>query len=525
MIFSTDKRKKSPKVAMRRYTIFDFAKSFFFVSFLICFFWMMIVLSTAKAAPYNEEISQLENAVWTAEDADLYKIENRVVKLIQVSPRSAKAHYLLSHVYFRMYSNNPAELYLLRSASDMAEQAIELDKQDDAGYVALADVLDLMGQTPKALLLLEQVSSKEIKQTWRSLFTKARLLADGLDNEKVMNLLEQAMKTENAQPNIIVPYIVAVLQTSLEGEELVKELESWNTRFQHVYFEESLATVYAQNKEYEKAHKKYLAIQAIHPNNKEAMINDAVILYKHLNRLKPGEILLNKVLSQYEKDLSITTKAIILAHLGAISLKLKQPEKARSYFFESLVRSPGYLPTIDFISRAYKESKDPKSFANLLQSISDEVPGEGILYALLGETFSEDLKMHKEALSAFENAIILEPERSDFHTGIGLVYYRMNKLEEALRSFKSAISIDSSDSVAHYNHACVLAKMGETTEALKSLQEAIILDPKLRKNALSDEDFEALRGLFPFQKIVEGNPSLNDFDDIDDTEGKTSISH
>ena len=133
------------RIAVKRYTIFDFAKTFFFVSFFLSFLWMVVIVTTAKAEPLGDDMRELEFEVWTAEDSELFKIEKKIVEQIQLFPYSAKAHYLLSHLYFRMYSNSPSELYLLKGSSDMAEQAIDLDKKSDFGYIALADVLDLMG--------------------------------------------------------------------------------------------------------------------------------------------------------------------------------------------------------------------------------------------------------------------------------------------------------------------------------------------------------------------------------------------
>ena len=81
------------------------------------------------------------------------------------------------------------------------------------------------------------------------------------------------------------------------------------------------------------------------------------------------------------------------------------------------------------------------------------------MYALLGETLSEDLGEHRQALKAFGNAINLEPARGDYYNGMGL-------------------------------------------EALGSLQEAITLDPRLQKNAQKDTDFAGLKKTSEFNRLM-----------------------
>lgn len=447
----------------------------------------------------------LERAVWTADEASLPDIEKKVVRLVQVAPYSAKAHYLLSRVFFRFYSENPANLHLLKQASDLAEQAIELDRTDDVGYIALADVLDLMGQTTKGLLLLDQAIFKGVQPSWRLYFTKARLYADGLNTARVLSLLEDALACKDADPDIIVPYVVAVFQTSKQGNALTESLENWSEKFPHRFFDESLAAVYAQNSEYDKAHKKYQLIQKRFPDNKEAMINDAVLLYKHLNQPKVAQKLLVTVLEKQQSKLSPMLSGVVHAHLGAVNLKLGQYAKAEQYFLKALQKSSGQSATIDFMTSAYKEAKQPKHFVGLLKKVTNEISGVGILYALLGESLSEDLKLHAEALIAFENATILEPERSDFKNGMGLVFYRMNRYQSALKLFREAIALDPSDATAHYNEACILARLGHEREALAALQEAFVLDPRLRSQARDDHDFASLANNSTFKQLLNGS--------------------
>src|SRR5438128_239185 len=80
----------------------------------------------AKGAPISRAERDLEVRVWTADEQNLPSLEKEVVRLIQVDGRSAFAHHLLAHVLVRFFARDPGDLYLLKQAADLAQQAIDL---------------------------------------------------------------------------------------------------------------------------------------------------------------------------------------------------------------------------------------------------------------------------------------------------------------------------------------------------------------------------------------------------------------
>jgi len=137
-----------------------------------------------------------------------------------------------------------------------------------------------------------------------------------------------------------------------------------------------------------------------------------------------------------------------------------------------------------------------------LYQVLRDVSGSGAAYGILGEVLSENLGRHQESLKAFENALTLEPERTDIYNGMGLVYFRQSDFENALKVFQAAIKIDSSDPLVRYNEACALVKLGRLKEGMNSLASAIGLDPNLKETAEKDTDLAAIRSLDEFREIV-----------------------
>ena len=160
------------------------------------------------------------------------------------------------------------------------------------------------------------------------------------------------------------------------------------------------------------------------------------------------------------------------------------------------------LNLIDFTAATYRENKATKHLASLLKNISRSQPGTGVVYAILAETLSEKLGHHDEAIEAFSNAIVLDPNRSDYYNGMGLAYYRKKDFNSALNTFSEASKIDPNDAVARYNEACIHSLLNNKSKAINKLKDALALDPRLTENVKSDADLDNIRGEAAFQEML-----------------------
>jgi len=461
-------------------------------------------LSTGSLANSGLD-SSLEADVWTGEDADLTTLEQRVVRSLQLEPRSPRNHYLMAHVLVRMFSRDPSQLHLLKQASDLAQQAVDIEPYADFGYVALADILDLMGHTAKAENLLREAEGAGVRPTWRTKFTRARLLADRGDSRTVLKLLEDALSDKDSLQAVIAPYVVAILQNDAEGTTLLAELTSWNSRFPNLVFKQTMAVTLSGIGKYKDAHEIYRIMATRYPGNKETQVNDAVLLYRHLGQPKLASARLTDVLSTHRKSMSAANVAMVAAHLGAAALKTGDHAKAENAFMDSMVTSPDFEAALAFLAGEYRSAGKVGRLADLLRRTTLDVPGRSAVYALLGETLSDGLGRHPEAVRAFRDAIAIEPGRSDYYNGLGLTHYRMKAIPEALRAFSQAVRVDPTDATARYNEACALALLGRANESIESLAEALRLDPRLIANARTDRDFISLKNDRGFRELVAGS--------------------
>ena len=102
-------------------------------------------------------------------------------------------------------------------------------------------------------------------------------------------------------------------------------------------------------------------------------------------------------------------------------------------------------------------------------------------------------------ISAFQRAILADPQNPVYRVSLGGVYYSQNKYDDALRFFEQAISLKPDWPNASYNYAWANFQKKNYPQAVNALQATIkLIDPKLNK---ADYD-KALKELEEFKKML-----------------------
>lgn len=457
------------------------------------------------ASPAVTQEKTLEESIWLAETDQIDSLEKAAARLVQQNPYSAYGHYLLAELYLKEFKQSPSQLRFLKQASELGQQAIELSPNDEYGYIVSAQVLDLMGYTENALSILDGDGKVPVKQSWRVDFMRGQLLTGQVPESTVLKHFDRSLKKDASARNIVIPYVIATMQSHSQGDILISDLRSWRERYPHHLFDLSLAITLSGNQQYPEAHQIYAQLQKKHPHMTEAFINDAIILYTQLNKPKEAHKILVEV--QKHEGLDQNRQTMIKAHLASLQLEHgKKYDEARRLFAEAIGTAKNPLEWIAFSHKAYERNQRLMDFVALLDDLRPALSGSSYLYALQGEVLSERLAQHERAIESFSSAILLDPERSEFYNGLGLTYYRMHQLDKALAIFNEASKLDPQDATARYNEACVLAILGRTNEALGSLKAAIGLDPRLQQTARLDKDFTSLRVTEQFRSLTNTNP-------------------
>ncbi len=452
-------------------------------------------------------LASLEERIWISDDEALPLLERETVRLLQTRPGSSYHHFLLSHVYLRKFASDQQDVDALRTASELATQALELAPDQEFGYVAMAEVLDVLGQNLKAAAVVREGMTRS--RGWRMIFSKARISADRGNADETLESLVEAMKAPDSLQRVIAPYLVIVARTRPASPySTIRTLEDWAAEFPRAGFDEALATFQAERGNFEEAHKIYARILKESPGNKEIMFTDAVMSYRKLgvsrSAIKQLLAVKDQLRSVPAETQPVNRKfpAMVDAHLGAAYLRARDFTKAHDAFTAAVARTTDRTTMLEFVYNEYKSQRAEKQLVALLQEFADEGPGQGIVHAYMAEAFSERLGNQAAAAAAYRRAIVLEPTRSEYYNGLGLALYRQMDLSAALTEFTRATEIDPGDAAARYNEACALALLGRKDEALFSLREAIQLEPRLSEQARVDKDFRSMSSLTGFQELI-----------------------
>jgi tetratricopeptide (TPR) repeat protein len=131
-------------------------------------------------------------------------------------------------------------------------------------------------------------------------------------------------------------------------------------------------------------------------------------------------------------------------------------------------------------SRANVPSQTPAVSAAPAPSSSD--PGERALEAL--KHYNNAVKLHlvgklNDAITEYQNALALNPQLSEAHSNLGLVYNQQHNYAQALSEFRKALSINPRDAITYNGIGAALRAEKDLPGAIKNWESAVELDPHL----------------------------------------------
>jgi Tfp pilus assembly protein PilF len=84
-----------------------------------------------------------------------------------------------------------------------------------------------------------------------------------------------------------------------------------------------------------------------------------------------------------------------------------------------------------------------------------------------------------EAISQYQNALTLNPEFSQAHCNLGLIYNQQHNYAKALSEFRKSLAINPKDAITYNGIGAALRAEKDMVGAIKNWQTAVSLDPKL----------------------------------------------
>jgi tetratricopeptide (TPR) repeat protein len=91
---------------------------------------------------------------------------------------------------------------------------------------------------------------------------------------------------------------------------------------------------------------------------------------------------------------------------------------------------------------------------------------------------NDELGNHMQAISDFDRAIEINPERAEAYIYRGMAYGKLGNHRQAISDFDRAIEIDPEKADAHDNRGATYAKLGNHRQAISDYDRAIEIDPE-----------------------------------------------
>ncbi|MFC2164406.1 sulfatase-like hydrolase/transferase [Acidobacteriota bacterium] len=170
------------------------------------------------------------------------------------------------------------------------------------------------------------------------------------------------------------------------------------------------------------------------------------------------------------KDVLIKDPSVLEARhiLGTIYAKQKKYEEAIAEFMKALDVDPEYYEAIFGIALAYKHLGKQDEAIVGFRRLKDIDPHDTKPLLHLGDIYEERGEFDL-ALSYLKLGTEIDPEAPVFHSKLGAVYLKMNRLDEAEVSIRKALSIERSISLnnAHFNLALLHEARGQFNLAVQ----------------------------------------------------------
>lgn len=108
----------------------------------------------------------------------------------------------------------------------------------------------------------------------------------------------------------------------------------------------------------------------------------------------------------------------------------------------------------------------------------------------------------RDALRPLEQAALLRPGDLNASIALGWCYKRTHRLAQAIDALTFALNKAPKVALLHYNLACYWSLANDPDQALGYLVEALNLEPEYLEMTRNEPDFDPIRGLPQFERIV-----------------------
>ena len=204
-------------------------------------------------------------------------------------------------------------------------------------------------------------------------------------------------------------------------------------------------------------------------NNSEIIIQKSRILSK---RKKHTDSI--SLLKKIKKDCEFYSDALIM--IGKEYLFIDDFENAKEKFKEYINDYQLDYAVLNNLLYCYDAIGNTDSTINYLNDFLEINPYCEVAWHQLGKQYLKK-ELYKEAITAFDFAIISDDSFVGAYLEMGKVLEKLNKINQAIEQYEMVIKIDEPNPFALYRIACCHNKLGNIDLAISYYNKTVIEDP------------------------------------------------
>ena len=489
----------------------------------------LFTLSTLVAIPadaaentlsYREVFSRAAQLWNTHSEEELRSYDYGLHQILEKNPQDPKISFLLSLYYLKLselHTHSAQNLNYLKKATEWTEQTEDLEPYGALALLGKAQLSYFKGDLLESQQTLEHLNRDQRASVFPlRYFLQATLLAEIPSSQsKVVAFIEDLFTAKIKLTN---QSLISLLRPLLHTYPyLQKKLTATHLpqSYQHTsYF--LIGELYEGALNHEmRAHKAYLKAYSLGHRSPELFQalgrtylklkspSKALLWFEASEKASPFQtpVLYN----EFSFDEALPPKATHHWDKGRAFLAINKVKAAEKEFLTSLRYITAWNDEhaelkLRSLKDIYSEQGELTPLISLIEHVSKNWPRLTEAHHLLGELHSEH-HLHKKALLAFQNALLLDEQNPNLHSKIALSWYHIKEYSKALKHLEQALHHNPS-ATNLYNVACLKARLGKTKDALSYLKKALHLKPSLKELALKDKDLISLRSHQMFQNIL-----------------------
>lgn len=165
--------------------------------------------------------------------------------------------------------------------------------------------------------------------------------------------------------------------------------------------------------------------------------------------------------------------------LGEIQAKQQKWEQAIEAYQNAIALQPDHQWVCQRLATLLEAQQQWEQLEQVCRHAIQFHPKQATFHHLLGDALSKSGSNQEEAVTAYQQAIALDPEFSWSHNNLGDALMKLARWQEAAEAYRSAIALKDDFPWSHYNLAKATSNLGNQEEAIVAYREAKHLQPDL----------------------------------------------